>query len=113
MDDAISSAINDVKSAGACVNRVEPDPLVSLSDIAARANLTRAAISQYAKGQRGKDFPTPIAKVTSDSPLWSWLAVAKWLLLKKKVSRQATVEAEAVDRANEGIKRDGTKNRAA
>src|ERR1700674_2455183 len=36
VDGAISSAVECVKKAGAQVDRIEPDPLVSLSDIAAR-----------------------------------------------------------------------------
>jgi hypothetical protein len=28
------------------------------------------AISLFAKGERGKDFPAPVAKVTTESPLW-------------------------------------------
>lgn len=51
---AINSAIEDVGKAGALVERIEPDWLVSLSDIAERANLTRAAITNYAKGDRGR-----------------------------------------------------------
>ena len=46
LEDAIASAIADVKKAGATVDRVEPDPLVSLSDMAARAGLTRAAMTK-------------------------------------------------------------------
>src|SRR3954453_14090361 len=48
LDSAIRSAIEDTRKAGASVERVEPDYLVSLSEIAERANLTRAAISNYA-----------------------------------------------------------------
>jgi len=62
-DEAISSAVEDVRASGATVDRIEPDPLVSLSEIAARAGLTRAAVSQYARGQRGAGFPAPVAKV--------------------------------------------------
>lgn len=63
---AIVSAIRNVTAAGAHVERVEPDPLVSLSDIAARTGMTRAAMTQYSKGQRSKDFPAPIARVTTE-----------------------------------------------
>jgi hypothetical protein len=54
VDRAIVSAIECVKVAGATVDRVEPDPLVNLSDIAARTGMTRAAMSQYSKGQGAK-----------------------------------------------------------
>src|SRR5437763_4127758 len=49
---AVTSAVADVQQAGATVKRIEPDPLVTLSEAARRAELTRAAISLYAKGAR-------------------------------------------------------------
>lgn len=103
IEDAVVSAMRDVEAAGARVDRVEPDPLVSLSDIAARSGMSRAAMTQYSKGQRGKEFPAPVARVTSDSPLWDWAAVAKWLFQNDKISRQAAIEAEALRAANAAI----------
>jgi hypothetical protein len=104
IDAAICSAVACVEAAGAHVDRVEPDPLVNLSDIAARAGLTRAAISQYSKGQRSENFPSPVARVTSDTPLWDWATVATWLFRHQKLSRDEAIEAEAVKAANEAIK---------
>ncbi|MDD1522631.1 MULTISPECIES: hypothetical protein [Bradyrhizobium] len=100
---AIASAVTNVEAAGATVDRVEPDPLVSLADIAARTGMTRAAMTQYSKGQRSKDFPAPVARVTSDSPLWDWATVAKWLFRHEKLSREDALEAEAVRIANAAI----------
>lgn len=100
---AIASAIKNVQAAGATVDRVEPDPLVSLADIAARTQMSRAAMTQYSKGQRAQNFPSPVAKVTSDSPLWDWSSVAKWLYLHKKLSREEALKAEAVRVANAAI----------
>jgi len=45
---------DDEEHFGATVERIEPDHLVSLADIARRAGLTRAAISLYAKGMRAQ-----------------------------------------------------------
>lgn len=104
---AIASAIRNVIEAGATVDRVEPDPLVNLSEIAARTGLTRAAMSLYAKGQRSKDFPAPVAKVTTDSPLWDWATVATWLYKNSKISREEAIEAGAVKEANEAIEQGG------
>lgn len=98
--DAISSAIDNVRAAGAHVDRIEPDPLVSLSDIAVRAGITRAAVSQYAKGQRAEGFPSPVARVTSESPLWEWPEVARWFYIRHRISGQAVAEAEALCEAN-------------
>jgi hypothetical protein len=100
---AIVSAIRNVEAAGAHVDRVEPDPLVSLSDIAARTGMTRAAMTQYSKGQRSKDFPAPVARVTTESPLWDWATVAKWLFQHAKITRERAIEAEAVRVANAAI----------
>jgi hypothetical protein len=106
---AIATALECVKAAGATVDRVEPDPLVSLSDIASRTGMTRAAMTQYSKGQRGRSFPSPVARVTSDSPLWDWASVARWLYQNKKLSREAAIEAEAVRVANTAIERSDAK----
>ncbi len=95
---AIVSAIEDVRRAGATVERIEPDPLVSLSEIAKRSGLTKAAISHYAHGHRGEAFPGPVARVTTDSPLWDWVEVARWLRLRHKadLSRHDLIEARVV-----------------
>ena len=105
VDQAVASAISDVRAAGATVERVEPDPLVSLSEIAARSGLTRSALTQYAKGQRGRGFPAPVAKITSESPLWDWATVTLWLYRRKKVSRAIAIQAAAVGGANDAILR--------
>lgn len=104
-NDAIASAIENVQAAGANVDRIEPDPLVSLSEIAARAGLSRAAITNYAKGKRGKNFPAPVAKVTSDSPLWDWAGVAHWMVTNNNLSRDDAIIAGVVQEANTAIGR--------
>lgn len=103
VDVAIGSAVEAVMAVGATIDRVEPDPLVSLSEIASRTGMSRAAMTQYSKGQRGKGFPAPVARVTSDSPLWDWAVVARWLFLQKKLTRDEALEAEAMRLANEAI----------
>ena len=103
IDAAICSAVECVEAAGAHVDRVEPDPLVSLSDIAARTGFTRAAITQYSKGQRGENFPAPVARVTSETSLYDWSTVAAWFFQHEKLSRDKAIEAEAVKAANEAI----------
>lgn len=97
---ALTSAFADVLKAGAKVERFEPDYLVSLSDIAARSGLSRAAISLYWKGERGKGFPCPIARVTSESPLWDWVDVARWMHKNSKLSHEAVLEARMMREAN-------------
>ena len=62
IDDAISTAIDNVQKAGAKVDRVEPDPLVSLADMASRAGVSRTTMTNYFKGKRQKNFPTKCPK---------------------------------------------------
>jgi hypothetical protein len=106
--DALASAVDDVIKTGAQINRIEPDPLVSLADIANRTGMTRAAMTQYSKGQRGRAFPAPAVKVTSESPLWDWAEVAWWFVGNDKISKEAAVEAELVKAANKAIERGET-----
>ena len=97
---ALISAFADVQRAGAKIERIEPDYLVSLSDIAARSGLSRAAISLYCRGERGEGFPPPVARVTSESPLWDWVDVSRWMLQHSKVSPDDVVQARMVKEAN-------------
>lgn len=103
LEEAIHSAVEAVRSTGATVIRVEPEPLVSLSDIAERAGLTKAAISLYARGQRGSGFPHPVARVTTDSPLWNWADIAKWLNATGKLDQQAVAEATLIASINSDL----------
>lgn len=105
LEAAIASAIGAVRVAGARAERVEPDSLVSLSEIAHRAGLTRQAISNYAagKGRRADGFPLPVARVTSESPLWDWPDVAEWLSAKGIVTPQQVADAVTIRRANEAL----------
>lgn len=97
---AVVSAYEDILKTGARVKRVEPDYLVSLSEIAERSGLTRQAISLYTKAERGSGFPNPVARVTSNSPLWDWFEVTEWLYALEKIDREAVVEARIVKEAN-------------
>jgi predicted DNA-binding transcriptional regulator AlpA len=97
---ALISAFADVQKAGAKVERIEPDYLVSLSDIAQRTGLSRAAISLYCKGERAEGFPAPVVRVTSESPLWDWVEVSHWMVRHKKLSDVEVLCARMVKEAN-------------
>ena len=97
---AVASAYEDVLRTGAEVERIEPDHLVSLSEIADRAGLTRQAVSLYTRAERGENFPPPVAKVTSKHPLWDWPEVAEWLFEKGTLTRDEVVRAKIVKEAN-------------
>ncbi len=98
---AVVSAIEDVTRVGVRIERVEPDCLVSLTDIAARSDLTKAAVSNYALGKRARDFPAPIARITSETPLWDWLEVARWMYRHERVGISAVIEARSVKALND------------
>lgn len=100
LEDAICSAVEDAIKAGCKIERLEPDPLVNLADIAARTGMSRAAITNYSKGHRGDGFPAPSVRVTSENPLWAWADVARWLFRNSKIERDQVLEAEAVRQAN-------------
>lgn len=100
---AIGSAIKDVVEAGFQVERVEPDHLVSLSEIAERAGLSRQGVSLYAKGERKSGFPTPAVKVMSTTPLWDWCEVAQWLHREGLLPLEDFIQARIVKEANIAI----------
>lgn len=108
---AIESAIQMVRSTGAEVERVEPDYLVSLSEIADRANLSKAAISLYAKGERGKGFPHPIARVTTESPLWDWTEIAGWLYENERIDKVVFQEAVVLREVNDNLEEEHKRTR--
>lgn len=91
--DAVFSAYQQIKAAGANILRFEPDFLVSASDIAERSGLTRAAIGLFTKGERREGFPTPFARLSSSNPLWDWVEVSKWLVQQRKVDSSVYREA--------------------
>lgn len=102
---ALFSAIADVQRAGGVIERIEPDHLVSASEIAKRCGLGRAAVSLYASGARREGFPRPIARVTTESPLWDWVEVASWLYHRNQLDRVTVVQARLVRFVNQAIER--------
>lgn len=88
---AVASAIQHIRSAGGRVLRLEPDPLVTAAEIAARASLTRQAVANFIQGKRGKGFPPPVARILSESPLWNWREVAEWLASRNKLKDKAAL----------------------
>ena len=103
IDDAISTAIDNVQKAGAKVDRVEPDPLVSLADMASRAGVSRTTMTNYFKGKRQKNFPAPTARVTSETPLWDWPTVSRWMFENKTLDLESALSAEIISQANRSI----------
>lgn len=103
LEQAIASAVADAQDAGVIVERVEPDPLVSLADIASRAEMTRSAMTNYVKGHRRDGFPPPRLRVTTSSPLWDWADVAIWLYRRDRVAEDVARRAVVVSAANDAL----------
>jgi hypothetical protein len=79
--EAVLSAIADVEKTdiGARVAHVEPDDLVTMSEIARRIRRTRESVRQLVSGLRGPgDFPLPVANLKQRSPIWRWTDVSRW-----------------------------------
>lgn len=100
---ALISALNDIIKAGLSPIRIGPDPLVSAADIAERSGLTRQAVSLYVSHQRGEDFPCPVFRFETNSPLWRWVDVASWPAIRKKLDYNEPQLARCVERANNVI----------
>ncbi len=107
LTEAIVTAVESALRGGAIVERVEPDPLVSLSDMASRSGMTKGAMSNYSKGHRLDGFPAPTARVTTPSPLWNWAQVAEWLYRNGRISRDEALEAGVFAAANGILECDG------
>jgi len=85
-EQAIKTALANIRSAGFKQLVIQEGGFSTLSEMAERAGLTRAALSLYAKSKRGfGDFPTPVYGVASGSALYSWVEVADWLYKQGKL----------------------------
>lgn len=73
--EAIERAILDAK-----VVRLEPDDLVTLSEIAERTGRTRESVRLLVNGDRGPGgFPAPATHFRTRQRMWRWQEVAVWL----------------------------------
>lgn len=97
---AVMSAHENILATGAKIERFEPDFLVSKSEIAKRANLSKSAVSLYVSGERGSNFPAPHARITSSSPLWDWVEVSSWLHTNGELPLEAVVQARIARAVN-------------
>jgi hypothetical protein len=100
---AIIEAVALLRGLGLEIKHLEPDSVVTASEIAERADLTRAAVSQYVQQQRraaGLPFPEPVARVSTSSPLWDWVEVASWLEQQGQITEAAVDDAIAIRMLN-------------
>lgn len=96
---ALATAIRDVMQAGGEIVRIEPDTCVTAADIAERTGLTRQSVSYLVQGTRGPGgFPAPVSRATSNSPLYDWLAVARWLKRSGRITGNSILVEAAIIR---------------
>jgi hypothetical protein len=86
MEEAIVSAIQAIDGVGLNVVRIEPDDLVTASEIAERLGRSRESIRLLIERKRGKgDFPSPYTHMRDRNRLWRWSDVADWAGLADEV----------------------------
>lgn len=102
--EAVISAISDVNKAGigSHVVRVVPDDLVNANTIAERSGKSRQAVRFWYLGERGEGFPAPRA-IVGKSPVWSWVAVARWLHGRGELDADAVETAQVIAKINREI----------
>lgn len=79
--DAVFSATEDLEAAvpGVRVVHLEPDDLVTMSEIAERVGRTRESVRLLISGDRGPGgFPAPATHFRNRQRMWRWQEVAVW-----------------------------------
>lgn len=95
-ENAIKSALNDIRSIGFTDLIVEEQGFSTLAEMAERANMSRQALSLYAQSKRGDgSFPRPMYGISTKSALYSWPEVSTWLFKHKKLDRKLYEVANA------------------
>lgn len=103
--EAIWSAIKQVETIQdpkIRVDSVQPDDLVTASEIARRINKSREYIRLLINGERGSgDFPLPISGISQKSMIWSWLKVSRWLLKQNLLTEEDVLMAQDIADINQ------------
>lgn len=79
--DAVLEATDAIENAvpGIRVVHLEPDDLVTMSEIADRTGRSRESIRLLVRGERGPGgFPAPATHFKSRQRMWRWQRVATW-----------------------------------
>jgi len=104
--DAVISAIQQVESVNSnlVVERVEPDDLVTASQIAHRIGKTREYVRLLIEGKRGAgNFPIPITGIYNKSLMWSWTKVSKWLMKSSLLDTESVQIAQDIADINNAL----------
>lgn len=101
---AIASAIKDVRAAGLRVLRVEPDEIVSASEVARRLGVSRQAVSKWFREYDGA--PAPVLNASTDTPMYEWTAILKWLrrYRRERISVDRIIAGDIVKLFNNSLK---------
>ncbi|ACK65981.1 conserved hypothetical protein [Rippkaea orientalis PCC 8801] len=97
--EAVISAIHQIETINDVirVERIEPDDLVTASEIARRINKSREYIRLLIQGERGKgEFPLPISGMSNKSLLWSWVKVTQWLKQNQLIDDESVKIAQDI-----------------
>ena len=87
-EQAVSSALNDIRSLGFHDLIVEEQGYSTLAEMAERAGMTRQALSLYAQNKRGDgNFPRPMYGLASKSAMYFWPEVATCLFNQGKLHK--------------------------
>jgi hypothetical protein len=102
--DAVRSALEAIAGVdGLGVRRVEPDDLVTASEIAKRLGRSRESVRLLAAGKRGDgSFPAPVTHALERNRLWHWADLLEWA---DKGSERERGEARFIAALNAGLER--------
>lgn len=99
---ALLSAIRDVQAiSDVRVVRVEPDEIVTASEIAERVGRTRESVRLLVEGERGPGgFPAPLSGTSGRrARLWRWSEVGEWFA-SRGISTSRPEEARLIAAVN-------------
>ena len=101
IDDLVAAA----RTIGATVQRIEPDPLMTLQEMAHLSGLGWSAMFAFATYGTDDPMPGPVARLAADRPLWDWRAVGPWLATRGHIEEWLTLIAPIVEEANRKLGR--------
>ncbi len=103
--EAVWSAIRQVESIAQPkirVDSIQPDDLVTVSEIARRIQKSREYVRLLINGERGTgNFPLPISGMSQKSMIWSWSRVSQWLFKQGLVSEEQVAIAQEIADINQ------------
>lgn len=105
-EEAVISAIKSLNQIeGLTVKSVDAGQYVGLADAAELSDMTRSALSKFAKGDRGDGtFPTPYLRAATIKPLYDWSEIASWLEVRGYIDKGISNNARVTANINMALK---------